>query len=239
MKMLAIALAAVPLAVPFPFPAGAVHALPVFDGANYAQNLLIAARTLQQINQQIQSLQNEAQMLAGQARNLRSISFSEIALLDERLRKMNELIAAAKGIDFRLEQLDRQYRDLFPESFDRLETRDARIAAARDRLEAEMASFRQAMALQSAITENVRQDAATLRSISEKSQGAEGSLAAAQATNQLLVLAAKQQFQIQQLMATQFRADATERARQGQMEREGRERTRRFLGDGKAWTAPR
>src|SRR3546814_5367621 len=30
------------------------HAIPVFDSANYAQNLLTAARTLQQINQQIQ-----------------------------------------------------------------------------------------------------------------------------------------------------------------------------------------
>ena len=41
-------------------------AMPVFDSANYSQNLLTAARTLQQINQQIQSLQNEAQMLVNQ-----------------------------------------------------------------------------------------------------------------------------------------------------------------------------
>src|SRR3546814_8714262 len=35
----------------------------VFDPGNYSQNLLTAARTLQQINNQIQSLQNEANML--------------------------------------------------------------------------------------------------------------------------------------------------------------------------------
>jgi len=50
----------------------------VFDTSNYTQNLLTAARTLQQINNQIQSLQNEAQMLAGQAKNLSRIDFPQL-----------------------------------------------------------------------------------------------------------------------------------------------------------------
>ena len=40
----------------------------VYDPSNYAQNVLTAARTLEQINNQITSLQNEAQMLINQAR---------------------------------------------------------------------------------------------------------------------------------------------------------------------------
>ncbi len=35
----------------------------VFDPSNYAQNVLTATRALQQINNQIQSLQNQAMML--------------------------------------------------------------------------------------------------------------------------------------------------------------------------------
>jgi type IV secretion system protein TrbJ len=35
----------------------------VYDPSNYAQNVLQAARALEQINQQIAQLQNEAQML--------------------------------------------------------------------------------------------------------------------------------------------------------------------------------
>ena len=35
----------------------------VYDGANHVQNVLIAARTLQQIDNQITSLANQAQML--------------------------------------------------------------------------------------------------------------------------------------------------------------------------------
>src|SRR4051794_30468905 len=42
----------------------------VYDPSNYAQNVLQAARALQQINNQITSLQNQTQMLLNQARNL-------------------------------------------------------------------------------------------------------------------------------------------------------------------------
>ena len=47
----------------------------VFDPSNYAQNLLTAARSLQQINNQIQMLQNQAQSLVNQAKNLTTVSF--------------------------------------------------------------------------------------------------------------------------------------------------------------------
>jgi P-type conjugative transfer protein TrbJ len=45
----------------------------VFDPSNYAENIVQAARALEQINNQIASLQNEAQMLINQARNLASL----------------------------------------------------------------------------------------------------------------------------------------------------------------------
>ena len=48
----------------------------VYDPTNYVQNFLSAARALEQINNQIQSLQNEAQMLINQARNLASLPYS-------------------------------------------------------------------------------------------------------------------------------------------------------------------
>ncbi len=214
-------------------------AMPVFDSANYSQNLLTAARTLQQINQQIQSLQNEAQMLVNQQKNLAKIDFPQMAALQQRLADIDRLMGQAQGIDFRVDRLDDQFRAAFPTSFEHLARRDTRIAAARARIDAEMASFRQAMGVQSGIVENVQDDAEVLKAIVDKSQGAGGSLQAAQATNQLLALAAKQQFQIQQLMAAQFREQTLERARRGQIEREARESTRRFLGDGKAWTPPR
>src|SRR3546814_3318395 len=85
-----------------------------------------------------------------------------------------------------------------------------------------MASFRQTMSVQSGIVENVRDDAQTLSEIVARSQGAEGSLQVSQATNQLLALATKQQFQLQNLMAAQFRTESLEAARRGQSAREAR-----------------
>lgn len=208
----------------------------VFDPTNYTQNLLTAARSLQQVNNQIRSLQNEAQMLVNQGKNLSHIDFPQLGQLQQRLQQIDRLMGQAQGIDFHVDQLDEQFQQQFPDSFDASLTRDQRVAAARQRLDKEMASFRQAMTVQSGIVENVQDDAQTLRSIVDRSQGAEGSLQAQQATNQLLALTAKQQLQIQNLMASQFREQSLEAARRDQIAREARASTDRFLGDGHAYT---
>lgn len=221
---------------------GAVPAsaqISVFDPSNYSQNLLTAARTLQQINNQIQSLQNEAQMLLNQGKNLSRIDFPQLRELQQRLSDIDRLMGQAQGIDFRIDQLDERFRQLYPQDFDQALRRDQRIARARDQLDTAMSAFRQTMGIQNGIVDNVRGDTAALAEIVARSQGAEGSLQAAQATNQLLALATKQQLQIQNMMAAQFRADSIEQARRGQTEREARESTRRFLGDGKAYTPRR
>ena len=239
MKKITLALLAAALAPVTILTVTPAQAVPVFDSANYSQNLLTAARTLQQINQQIQSLQNEAQLLVNQQKHLSKIDFPQMSRLQQRLQQIDRLMGQAQGIDFRVDRLDEQFRQAFPTSFEHLARRDSRIAAAKQRLESEMAAFRQALGVQSGIVENVRDDAEALKAIVERSQGAEGGLQVSQATNQLLALAAKQQYQIQQLMAAQFREQTLEGAKRAQIEREARESTRRFLGDGKAWTPPR
>src|SRR3546814_13954618 len=79
-----------------------------------------------------------------------------------------------------------------------------------------MAGFRQTMGVQAQVVENVAADAPTLTALAAKSQGAQGSLQAQHATNQLPALVAKQQFQIQHLMAAQYRAQSVDAARQAQ-----------------------
>ena len=221
------------------FAAGSAPAsaqLSVFDTSNYTQNLLTAARTLSQINNQIQSLQNEARMLASQEKNLSKIDFPQMDALQQRLGQIDRLMGQAQGVGFRVGEIEAEFGKRFPLAVGEVLKRDTRVAEARQRVDSEMAAFRQAMGVQSEIVENVRDDAEALKAIVARSQGAEGSLAAQQATNQLLALAAKQQFQIQQLMAAQFRAQSLESARRAQSERDARERSRRFLGDGRAYT---
>jgi P-type conjugative transfer protein TrbJ len=234
MKTLMLVLAAAALAPATLIMATPVRAMPVFDQANYSQNLLTAARTLRQIDQQIRSLQNEAQMLAAMDRNLKRIDFPELRKLEANLAKVEKLMGQADGVDFGVDRLEERMAALFPKDIGSI-TRSGTAAAARARLDAAMASYRRTLDVQARIVANVQDDAGVLADLAARSSGAEGSLQVSQATNQLLTLAAKQQLQIQQMMAAQYEADMLDRARAAQGEAEGRARTRRFLGSGKAY----
>jgi P-type conjugative transfer protein TrbJ len=208
----------------------------VFDPSNYAQNILTAARTLQTVNQQIQQLQNEAQMLVNMGKNLSRIDFPQLDALKQKLAEIDRLMARAQAIDFRIDQLDDKFQSLFPQDFSSALRSDARVRDARGRLDASMGAFRQTMTVQAQVVENVRSDTEALAQIVARSQGAEGSLQAQQATNQLLALTAKQQFQLQQMMAAQFRSEAVEQARRATQAAEARAATKKFLGSGSAYT---
>lgn len=204
----------------------------VFDPTNYSQNLLTAARSLQQINNQIQSLQNQATMIMNQAKNLSRIDFPELQQLRQTLQQIDQLMGKAQAINFNASAIEAEYQRLFPRTVDS----NSIVTGARAQLEASVAAFRQTMGVQAQVASNVQTDAATLATLVGKSQGAEGSLQAQQATNQLLALVAKQQLQIQNLMAAQARVDSLEAARRAQAEADGRAATARFLGTGRAYT---
>jgi P-type conjugative transfer protein TrbJ len=211
-------------------------AIPVFDPANYAQNVLQAARSLEQINHQIQSLQNEATMIENQARNLERLSFPQLGQINTDLQKITQLMGQGQAIGYQTNALDRQFTTLFPGTSATARTSSAQTAAAKARLDAAMAGFQQTMTVQAQVAENAKQDAATLSQLAATSQGSEGSLQAQQATNQLLALVAKQQLQLQSLLAAAYRAEALEDARRAQAESDGRAATLKFLGSGQAYT---
>jgi len=77
----------------FVCPEPASAQLVVFDPNNYAQNVLTAARALQQINNQIVSLQNQAQMLINQAKNLATLPFSSLLQLEQSIQRTQQLLA--------------------------------------------------------------------------------------------------------------------------------------------------
>jgi P-type conjugative transfer protein TrbJ len=72
----------------------------VFDPNNYAQNVLTAARALQQINNQITSLQNEAQMLINQTRNLANLPYSSLQQLQSSIQRTQQLLNQAQRIAY-------------------------------------------------------------------------------------------------------------------------------------------
>lgn len=219
--------AAVPVAPAF-------ASLPVFDVANYSQNLLTAARALSQINNQIQSLQNEAAMLQNMAKNLQKLDFPQLAKINSAMRQINQLMGQAQGIEFKVAGLDAKVKSLFPGVLARALTSDQRAASARAQLDAATAAYKQAMRVQAQVAENVEADAGTFSDLAASSQGSVGALQAEQAANQLIALSVKQQLQLQNLMASEYREAAIDRARRAQAEEDGRALTRRFLGAGEA-----
>ena len=82
----------------------------VFDPTNYAENVLTAARSLEQINNQIQSLQNEAQMLINQARNLASLPHSSLQHLQQNVQRTQQLLTQAQNIAFEVGQIDQAFQ---------------------------------------------------------------------------------------------------------------------------------
>lgn len=208
----------------------------VFDPSNYAENVLTAARTLEQINNQIRQLQNQATSLINQARNLAGLDFSALAELRASLAATNQLISQAQGLAFSVQQMETQFQDLYPESFSTAISSGQMVLDARKRWTSSLDALKTAAKVQSQAVQNFTADEKALTDLVTHSQSAGGALQAMQATNQLLALQARQSMQAQQLQLTQDRATALEQARQVAAHERAREVRRRFTGDGTAYT---
>jgi P-type conjugative transfer protein TrbJ len=208
----------------------------VIDPTNLAQNILTAAHTLEQINNQIRQLQNEAQSLMNEARNLASLPFNVVNRLRSNLDTTRQLIAQARGLAFDIQNMDQQFAQLYPEQYAATVSGNQMFQDAHQRWQNTLQGLQTAMRMQAQVSQNLNQDEGVLADLVDQSQSATGALQAMQATNQLLALQAKQSIQTQQLQLTQGRAASLELARQAAAVERGREVTRRFIGSGTAYT---
>jgi len=216
--------------------AGPVHAFSVFDASNFTQNLLTATRTLQQVNNQIKQLQNEALMLQNQARHLRALDYNALNELRVALAATERLIAEARGLAFAVSQVETQFAALYPDTYDPALPGARLLTDARAHWRNSLEALRTAVQVQAQVQENFRSDAAVLGELVTRSQGAAGALQAAQAGNQLLALAIRQQLQAQQLAISEGRAVATEAARTVAAAERARAVRVKFLGAGTRYT---
>ncbi len=208
----------------------------VFDGSNYAQNLLQAARALQQVNNQIQQLQNEATMLQNMGKNLTSLNTSQLSTMVSALTQISTLMNQGSGIAFNVNATNSAWSQSFPSTYPTGVSTTTLATDAQSRWQQAMAAFLQTLQIQSQVAQNVQADTTTLSSLVTSSQGAVGNLQVSQATNQLLALSTKQQLQIQNLMAAQGRADALNAARSAQDEAAAQAAFTTFIGNGQAYT---
>jgi P-type conjugative transfer protein TrbJ len=208
----------------------------VIDPSNLTQNILTAARSLEQINNQIRQLQNEAQMLMNDAKNLSSLDSSVLSDLRAALSATNRLIQQAQGLAFNVSQMETEFARRYPDAYSASTPGSQMTADARIRWRNSLEALRTATQVQSQAVQNFASDEQTLTELVNRSQSAVGALQATQATNQLLALQVRQSIQAQQLQITQDRAVALEQARQVAVQERAREVRRRFQGDGTPYT---
>lgn len=211
----------------------------VFDPSNYSQNLLTAARVLEQINNQIRSLENQAQSLLNEAKHLTNLPTSVVGQLSSTINQMNSLIAQAKGISFDVQKTQQDFARIYPRQYAAAVSSDKMVQDATMRWDNSYEGLKQSLSIQSAIVSSLDQDGQTLRTLMASSSGAIGSLQAQQVGNELLALQIKQSLQAQALLATQARTDTVRAAEQQASAAAARERFIRFIGDGRAYSSGR
>ena len=209
--------------------ATSAHAqITVFDPTNYSQTVLTAARTLQQVNNQIQSLQNEATMLVNQARDLASLPTSSLNQLQEQVARTQALLGQAQALAFDVGQIETAFRGRYGSASLSTTERDL-IGRAEARWATSVGAFQDTLKVQAGVVSGLDTSRVEMTRLVTASQGATGALQAAQAGNQLLALQAAQLSELSALMAAQGRAEALEAADRAAARSEAQVRFRRFM----------
>ena len=203
----------------------------VYDPTNYAQNVLTAARSLEQITHQITSLQNEAQMLINQAKNLASLPFSALQQIQQSVQKTQALLQQAQNIAFDVQKIDQAFQSQYG-NVSMSATDQQLVANARSRWQNTVGGLQDAMRVQAGAVGNIDSNRAQMSALIGQSQGATGALQATQAGNQLLALQSQQLSDLVALLAANGRAGALTEAERAAAAEQGREQRRRFLTPG-------
>jgi type IV secretion system protein VirB4 len=215
----------------------ATRALTVFDPLNYQENLLSAARALEQVNNQVRLLQGQAQMLLKMDQNLLRLGSTMSPDLLRSLGGIQAHLRAGEGIALQLRATEAAYERLFPKQVSAALAGDDVLRNAKMRWEEQHAALKRAALLQGQIADGIEADTHLLGDAMARSRGAAGALEVAQAGNELTALGIKQSLALQGLLAAQYRADTIAKAREIAAEEEGKQRFKTFLGNGQAYAA--
>lgn len=217
-----------------PAPAYAQFGGIVYDPTNYSQNILTAARTLEQINNQIRQLQNQATSLLNEARNLQSLPLTVLEPLQAQIRQTQALIGQAQRMAYNVQQIETQFAAQY-KSIDLTQPQRALVQGAQERWQNSVAAFEDALKVQAGAVGNIEGARTSINSLVTASQSATGALQAAQAGNQLLALQSQQLADLTATVASLGRAQALDAASSAAAKAQAREQLRRFLEPGRGY----
>jgi len=207
----------------------------VFDPTNFTQNVLTAARELQQVSNEIKSLANEAQMLVNQARNLASLPYSSLAQLEQSITRTQQLLAQAQRIAYDVTTIDQAFTRTYPQAYSSSTSSQQLVADAQTRWQNSLAGFQDAMRVQAGAVQNLDSSRTQIDALISSSQSATGALQAAQSGNQLVALQTKQLADLTAVMAAIARAQSLEGARNVESQEQAQQQLQRFLNYGQGY----
>jgi P-type conjugative transfer protein TrbJ len=198
--------------------------LTVYDPANHAENILQAARALETIQHQLESLQNEA-------RNLLPLGLQSAGALSGDLARINTLLGSASRLAAEVGALREQFaREYAGQGGDRSGRGLSALADARWRNSVE--SLQRTLEVQAEVVRSVSATARQADLLAHASEGGAGALQAAQAGNQLLAVQARQLSDLTALLAAAGQSETLERARAAAERADATARLSRFLAGG-------
>src|SRR5580658_2370975 len=207
----------------------------VFDPTNFSQNVLTAARELQQVNNEIQSLENQATMLINQARNLASQPYSALAQLEQSISQTQQLLAQAQRIAYSVTTIDQAFTHSYPMAYSSSTSSQQLLAGAQTRWQNSLAGFQDAMRVQAGVVQNLDSTRTQIDALVSSSQSATGALQAAQSGNQLVAIQTTQLADLTALMASIARAQSLEAARTLETQAQAQAQTNNFLNYGSGY----
>ena len=208
----------------------------VFDPSNFVENMLTELHTLTQIENQVLELQNQAQMLINQQKNLQGLGFTALTRLQATFGATEQLLSQAQGISFDLAATRQQLAQLYPAAYGAAVTRNQLDANRQAQWTGSLDALDTAVEVQAQATQNLPSDESVLADVLTRSSSAVGTLQAIQATNQLLGLRVRQVMQSQQIAIAQDRAVALEEARIVESEARARAARQQFMVSGTRYT---
>ncbi len=204
----------------------------VYDPTNFSQNVLTAARELQQVNQNIQSLENQATMLINQAKNLASLPYSSLAQLEASIQRTEQLLMQAQNIAYSVTTIDQAFTQVYPQSYSGSTSSTQMLADARTRWQNARAGYQDSMNVQAGVVQNLQNAQTQISALVSSSQSASGALQATQSGNQIMGLAAQQLADLTGVIAAMARAQSLDNAGRLESEAQGQQQMQNFLNYG-------
>ena len=207
----------------------------VYDPTNFSQNVLTAARELQQVNNQIQSLENQATMLINQAKNLASLPYSSIAQLEASITRTEQLLTQAQRIAYNITTIDQAFTQVYPQSYSTSTSSTQLTADAQTRWQNARAAYQDSMNVQAGVVQNLDNARTQINALLSSSQSASGALQASQSGNQIMALAAQQLADVTAVIAAMARAQNLDGAGKLESQAQAQAQLNNFLNGGQGY----